>query len=180
MLWITELNSVLLFYFFALNEGYWEVMPTDTEFCSWLQKCLKKLLNTSNFLIDPLGKKTQCPWVLPWLRNFLGYVLIFAMFWFRFILLYHQVPFYGVRTPHRQGLNSVILLGWEAGQKSPPTAAVRFSLLILPQNMRNRFPLIDKLCSSLLCCALRRGGRHCTWNKSSFTAQPLSQEQWHL
>lgn len=42
MLWIAELNSVLLFYFLALNEGHKEAMTTDTEFSSWLQKCFKK------------------------------------------------------------------------------------------------------------------------------------------
>lgn len=181
MLWISELNFLLLSYHFALNEGHQEAMPTDTEFWSWLQKCLKnvickKLLNCSL----RLRKKMLLGFTMA--QKFLGYVFIFSMFWFRFIPLCHQVPLYGVGTQHSQGLNSVVVLGWEVSQTSPPAAAMRTSLLILPQNMRNRFHLINKLCSSLLFCALRRGGRNCTWNKSkqSFTAQQLSQEQWYV
>lgn len=135
-------------------------MPTDTEFCSRLQKCLKnvkcnKLLNCS------LRLRKKVPLVFTIAQNFLGYILIFSMFWFRFIWLCHQVPFYGVGTQHSQGHNSVVVLGWEVSQRSPDAPAMRSSLLILPQNMRNRFHLINRLCSSLLFCALRRVGGHC-------------------
>lgn len=128
-----SLSLILCFYFTSLP-----LMKDTKKQCQLIQsfahgcKSAWKIVKYNKLFNCSLRQRKQCPWVLPWLRNFLGYVLIFAMCWFRFILLYHQVPFHGVGTPHRQGLNSVILLVWEVGQKSPPTAAMRSSLLVLP------------------------------------------------
>lgn len=61
-------------------------------------------------------------------------------FWYRFFPFWHQLPYYELGPWHRQILIQLVhkLLGWEVGPISPPTAAIRPSLLILQQHLHDK------------------------------------------